>query len=67
MSRRVASFQHFRRSIARNRWCPLHGPVTKYHGCKVTEPDIFGETLIAKSDWMGKVPTGPATMSRGWA
>lgn len=67
MSRRVASFQDFRRSIARDGWRPRRGPVTRYHGCPVCEPEIFGEVLIAQSDWMGKVPTGPATMNGGRA
>jgi len=65
MSRRVQSFQDFRRSIAFDCWCPRHGPVTRYHGCPVYTPEIFGEVLIAKSAWIGKVPTGPATMSGG--
>jgi hypothetical protein len=47
VSRRIQSFQDYRRSIARDRWCPLHGPVTRYHGCKATEPEIFGEVVVA--------------------
>lgn len=67
MSGRVQSFQDFRRSIPRHVWCPLHGRVTRYHGCKFTEPEIFGEVLIAQSLWIGQVPTGPAMMNGGRA
>ncbi len=53
--------------IPLDRWCPLRGPVTRYHGCRVCEPEFFGEVLIAQSLWIGRVPTGPATMSGGRA
>jgi hypothetical protein len=47
MSPRIRAFQQFRDSIPRDRWCCLHGPVTRYHGCKATEPEIFGEVALA--------------------
>jgi hypothetical protein len=50
-----------------DRWCPRRGPVTRYHGCPICEPKIFGKVLIARSAWIGKVPTGPATMTWGQA
>jgi hypothetical protein len=62
MSRREPSFQELRDRIPFDRTCTLHGAVTRYHGCRITHPAIFGKVLVAKSEWMGKVPTGPATM-----
>lgn len=50
MTRRCDTFQRFRDSIPRDRFCPLHGWVTRYHGCKITEPGIFGKPLVAPSE-----------------
>lgn len=44
-SPRIRSYQQFRDSIPRTEWCPIHGPVTKYHGCPVTWPEVFGEII----------------------
>jgi hypothetical protein len=48
----ITSYQQFRDSIARDRFCPLHGWVTRYHGCKITEPGIYGKVLVATSPWV---------------
>lgn len=34
--------------IPRDRRCPLHGPVTKFHMCKATHPGVCGSVGVAK-------------------
>lgn len=55
MTNRCDTFQRFRDSIPRDRICPIHGWVTRYHGCKLTEPGIFRKPLVATSEWVKRM------------
>jgi len=49
----ITSYQQFRDTIQRDRWCPRHGSVTKYRGCKITWPAVYGRVLDA-TKWGGE-------------
>ena len=43
----ISSYQQFRDGIPRDCYCPRHGAVTKYHGCPITWPAVYGKVIDA--------------------